>query len=155
MIDTAVFQRLRDVIQTSYSPLYSSAVHNRFVHSIGVYYLGRLAAKSMQRSINNKSLLIFKDKGKYIKVFELACLLHDVGHAPFSHTGEQFYLDKGERPQLQNIIVELTGDKALLKEIKDNSYKAAPHELMSVIIALRAFPNLIPKNMRAFFARCI
>ena len=33
IVDTAVFQRLRRVIQTSYSPLYSSAVHNRFVHS--------------------------------------------------------------------------------------------------------------------------
>ena len=43
VIDTAAFQRLRDIIQTSYAPLYSSAVHNRFVHSIGVYHLGRLA----------------------------------------------------------------------------------------------------------------
>ena len=34
IIDTAVFQRLRRIVQTSYSPLYSSAVHNRFVHSI-------------------------------------------------------------------------------------------------------------------------
>ncbi len=42
IVDTAVFQRLRRVIQTSYSPLYSSAVHNRFVHSMGVFYLGEL-----------------------------------------------------------------------------------------------------------------
>lgn len=35
VIDTPAFQRLRDVIQTSYAPLYSSAVHNRFVHSLG------------------------------------------------------------------------------------------------------------------------
>ena len=38
IIDSAAFQRLRRVSQTSYAPLYSSAVHNRFVHSIGVYY---------------------------------------------------------------------------------------------------------------------
>ena len=42
IVDTAVFQRLRRIIQTSYSPLYSSAVHNRFVHSMGVFYLGEL-----------------------------------------------------------------------------------------------------------------
>lgn len=35
IVDTAVFQRLRRVIQTSYSPLYSSAVHNRLVRSMG------------------------------------------------------------------------------------------------------------------------
>ena len=45
IVDTAVFQRLRRVIQTSYSPLYSSAVHNRFVHSMGVFYLGELTDK--------------------------------------------------------------------------------------------------------------
>lgn len=39
IVDTAVFQRLRRIIQTSYSPLYSSAVHNRFVHSMGVFYI--------------------------------------------------------------------------------------------------------------------
>ena len=38
IVDTAGFQRLRHIIQTSYSPLYSSAVHNRFVHSLGVYH---------------------------------------------------------------------------------------------------------------------
>lgn len=46
VVDTACFQRLRDVIQTSYSPLYASAVHNRFVHSLGVYHLGCMAVEA-------------------------------------------------------------------------------------------------------------
>ena len=36
IIDTSVFQRLRDIVQTSYMSLYPSATHNRFAHSIGV-----------------------------------------------------------------------------------------------------------------------
>lgn len=40
VIDTAVFQRLRRVLQTSYAPLFSSAIHNRFVHSVGVFLFG-------------------------------------------------------------------------------------------------------------------
>ena len=35
IIDTAAFQRLRSIIQTSYAPLYASAVHNRFVQFTG------------------------------------------------------------------------------------------------------------------------
>ena len=47
IVDTAAFQRLRRILQTSYSPLYSSAVHNRFVSgdacvAAGVHEHGRL-----------------------------------------------------------------------------------------------------------------
>ena len=151
VVDTEVFQRLRDIIQTSYSPLYSSAVHNRFVHSIGVYHLGKIAVGSFRKTMKNNPSHVFQ----YIDIFELACLLHDVGHAPFSHTGEKFYLYNGERTQLHKTIIDLTKDTELEKEISDNSYKAAPHELMSVIVSLHAFPDLIKENKRAFFARCI
>lgn len=155
VVDTAVFQRLRDVIQTSYSPLYSSALHNRFVHSIGVYHLGKIASKAFYNSYQEQSLQIISNIEQYIKVFELACLLHDVGHAPFSHTGEQFYLLKGKRIRLHDTIVQLSCDEELQRDIEDNSYKAAPHELMSVIVALQEFSDMIPDDQKGFFARCI
>ena len=37
-IDTPIFQRLRRIEQTSMRVLFPSARHDRFVHSIGVYY---------------------------------------------------------------------------------------------------------------------
>lgn len=103
IIDTATFQRLRNVRQTSYAPLYPSSLHNRFVHSLGVYYLGGLASDAIERSLKfnaekGKKVLgnlqdLFEDDFFWYKgLFKLACLLHDVGHAPFSHTGENFYL---------------------------------------------------------------
>lgn len=52
-IDTPEFQRLQQIRQTSYVPLYSSAVHNRFCHSIGVYYLGKLAIQSFKDNIQS------------------------------------------------------------------------------------------------------
>lgn len=54
IIDTACFQRLRRIIQTSYSPLYSSAVHNRFVHSMGVFHLGEIAYTQVITEIEKK-----------------------------------------------------------------------------------------------------
>lgn len=151
----AEFQRLRDIIQTSYSPLYSSALHNRFVHSIGVYHLGKIAAEAFLRSAAVRSLKLPATIDRYIETFELACLLHDVGHAPFSHTGEQFYLYKGDRVRLHKMIIDLTGDADLEEEIRNEAYKAAPHELVSVIVALQVFGNMVSDDLKSFFARCI
>lgn len=154
IVDTAGFQRLRDIIQTSYSPLYSSAVHNRFVHSLGVYYLGCIVSESITR--NKDAFAEIADIERYSKIFESACLLHDLGHAPFSHTGEEFYLENGKRDLLHNFIIELTGDEDLEEEIKSKNYKAAPHELMSVIAALRDYGFLFQNDEeKSFFARCI
>ena len=152
IIDTSTFQRLRDIIQTSYAPLYSSAVHNRFVHSIGVYHLGKMVTQTI-------TPFFYEDfpnsAEKYNKIFELACLLHDVGHAPFSHTGEMLYLKEGDRSILHSELVDLTGDQSMEIEIVRNAYKAAPHELMSAIVSLRSFDMQIPMELRSFFARCI
>lgn len=56
VIDTAVFQRLRRILQTSYAPLYSSAIHNRFVHSIGVFHLGAIASSQLKNEILSKKI---------------------------------------------------------------------------------------------------
>lgn len=126
IIDTATFQRLRNIRQTSYGPLYPSSLHNRFVHSLGVYHLGCLAFDSVLHSlIVNEELEtkvigglneLFKDKiGRYEQLFRLACLLHDVGHSPFSHTGEDFYLSS--RSDVQFLSDEM-------KNQLDDSYHA-------------------------------
>ncbi len=155
IIDTANFQRLRDIIQTSYSPLYTSAVHNRFTHSLGVYHLGRIAARAFENSCSLNHISSFHTVKDYLPVFEIACLLHDVGHAPFSHTGEDFYFDNTKHEALHKIIISLTDDALLPIEISKNSYKAAAHELMSVIVGLNVYGAVIEKSRWSFFARCI
>lgn len=155
VLDTAAFQRLRNIIQTSYSPLYSSALHNRFAHSIGVYHLGKLAVNAFQKSCVDVPSTEFPELDKYFSAFLLACLLHDVGHAPFSHTGEALYLKNAKYDSLHREIAALTDDAMLEEEIRKNSYKTAPHELMSVVVSLKIFGKVIPAEMRSFFARCI
>ena len=153
IVDTPEFQRLRGIVQTSYAAVYPSTLHNRFVHSIGVYHLGRIASKGIEKNTEKK------DYSSCVKncfsIFELACLLHDVGHAPFSHTGEDYYLVGNDRSSLHKEILEKTGDDDLQEEIKKYGYKAAPHELMSALISLEKFESFIPESERGFFARCI
>ena len=53
IIDTKYFQRLRRIEQTSMRCLYPSARHDRFVHSIGTYYLAKLAMESLEKNLKN------------------------------------------------------------------------------------------------------
>lgn len=162
IIDTAVFQRLRRVIQTSYSPLYSSAVHNRFVHSMGVFYLGELTVRQLVREVRLK-LQPFTDFSPVNlesigEMFKLACLLHDVGHAPFSHTGEDFYLGKTyDYTELHNKLVEVIGGTGFARDIpKGSSKAAAAHEIVSAIVGISEFGMFFDcAEKKEFFARCI
>ena len=169
VIDTATFQRLRRIIQTSYSPVYPSAAHNRFVHSLGVYHLGKIACSTLKgeflSKLKERDSKIAKQNfseenlNRFCEVFLLACLLHDVGHSPFSHTGEKFFLEPdGNAEQLHNILCDLVGNgNSLSSQLKRAALpEAAPHEIVSAIIGLEEYGDLF-KNAeeREFFARCI
>lgn len=160
VIDTPNFQRLRRIIQTSYSPLYATALHNRFTHSIGVYHLGKIAIEVILSK--NSDLFSFFPNVK--EIFLLACLLHDVGHAPFSHTGEGFYLpepkdDKQTKDftKIHEQLKEAVNDDDFSNEIPETKSEIAnPHEIMSAIIGLKQYPSLFEDSKeRSFFARAI
>jgi hypothetical protein len=163
VVDTQAFQRLRHIIQTSYEPLYPSATHNRFVHSLGVYHLGDFVARIVETSSFAGLEELFGGQRevykRYLEVYRLACLLHDVGHAPFSHTGEEFYVSASENGQPRSLhrrIAGLLKDQSFAEEYKKNDEVAAPHELMSVVIGLVTYKNLFKSDAeRGFFARAI
>lgn len=67
-LGVSVWIRLRNVIQTSYAPLYSSAVHNRFVHSLGVYYLGGIVSNTIESQ--KDELREIGDIDRYLIVFK-------------------------------------------------------------------------------------
>ncbi len=75
VIETKEFQRLRWIKQLGFTNLvYPSAVHTRFEHSIGCYYLAKRFCEHL--GIESEEL-------------KIAALVHDIGHLPFSHSIEK------------------------------------------------------------------
>ena len=105
IIDTVEFQRLRRIHQLGLTHyIYHGAEHSRFGHSLGVMHLaGRAADSLIDRNIKLVSEVlgwcpsnISKEKRRLILLSRLAGLVHDVGHAPFSHTGEDRLFAEGD-----------------------------------------------------------
>ena len=84
LIDSAPFQRLRRIRQLGTAFLtFHGAESSRFTHSIGVLHVARLALNNLVRL--HPELEIHRG------VLLAAALLHDVGHGPLSHSGEEMY----------------------------------------------------------------
>jgi len=85
VISTPEFHRLDGIRQLGgCAYVYPSATHTRREHSIGVAHLATLVARRLQEQ---RPDLVSEDD---ILCIQLAGLLHDLGHGPFSHTFEDY-----------------------------------------------------------------
>lgn len=93
-IDTIAFQRLRNIKQLGTAYLvFPAAAHNRFEHSLGVCFLAGEVMDELEKNSPAVWKGIFHDRkeAQTIKLaIQIAGLLHDLGHGPFSHTWEVF-----------------------------------------------------------------
>ncbi|KAL0377435.1 UNVERIFIED_CONTAM: Deoxynucleoside triphosphate triphosphohydrolase SAMHD1 [Sesamum radiatum] len=88
-IDTEQFQRLRDLKQLGMAHMvYPGAVHSRFEHSLGVYWLAGEAVHKLKIQQGSELGIDRFD----MQTLKLAGLLHDIGHGPFSHLFEREFL---------------------------------------------------------------
>lgn len=82
-IDSPNFQRLRHIKQLGMGDfIFPGAVHTRFNHCLGCCFTARQIAHKIGLAEEEKQLVI------------IACLLHDIGHGPFSHTFEDVFYKK-------------------------------------------------------------
>ncbi len=95
VIDSPAFQRLRRIHQLSLtSYIYPGAVHTRFEHSLGVMFLATRMFNKLMADGDNRDMLLnelgVNEHGlaRLLQILRFAALLHDVGHAPFSHAAE-------------------------------------------------------------------
>lgn len=96
-MDTPLLQRLRPIAQTALADLvYPGARHSRFAHTLGTVALVERYVRTLRAHgrRGDNPLIAAVDRWE----LNLAALLHDVGHAFFSHSSEAPY---GCLPELQ------------------------------------------------------
>ncbi|HVY53117.1 MAG TPA: HD domain-containing protein [Gammaproteobacteria bacterium] len=82
-INSPHFQRLRHIKQLGMGDfIFPGAVHSRFNHCLGCSYVGSQIAHKIGLADEERQLVM------------IACLLHDIGHGPFSHTFEDVFHQK-------------------------------------------------------------
>lgn len=138
IIDTTYFQRLRRIEQNSCRSVFPSARHDRFIHSLGVYHIGGLIVAHL----NNEYVGLEADNrilpDNYESIFytyRLACLLHDVGHTPFSHTFEIFFNEK----EMRNALSAELKDEKFTSDIAGKDKPLTEHEVLSAYVSVKIF----------------
>lgn len=100
LIDTQKMQRIKGVAQTGIRSVFSSATHDRFSHSLGVYKFGMDIYATLSKRLKvcflkhfSDEVMVDKKLSHWKKLLAIACLLHDIGHPVQSHGFEFLYDD--------------------------------------------------------------
>jgi uncharacterized protein len=131
IINQPYFQRLRRIKQLGMTDfVYPGALHTRFHHALGSMHLMNEALSNLMR----KGVEISEEE---FNASLIAILLHDVGHAPFSHALENELVLGIDHERLSSIIMgalndEFDGELSLAIEIFNGSYtRKFFHQLVS------------------------
>lgn len=131
IIQHPYFQRLRHIKQLGLAYLvYPGAMHTRFQHALGAMHL-------MSRVLENLRYKKIEISEEEMEAAQLAVLLHDIGHGPFSHALEESLLTGIEHESLSYLFMnqlnkEFNGALGLTLKIFRNSYKRKFfHQLVS------------------------
>ena len=131
LINHPYFQRLRRIKQLGLTNLvYPGALHTRFHHAIGAMHL-------MTEAINvlkSKQVKITEEETQAVNI---AILLHDIGHGPFSHALEHAIVQGVSHEDISELLMEqlnkqYKGKLTLAITIFNNKYKKKfLHQLVS------------------------
>lgn len=118
------FQRLRNIKQLGFSEyVFPGATHTRYLHSIGVMNVSSLVFNSLFKGVEGSEMQRIRE------TLRLGCLLHDIGHAPLSHSTESVmpmvselklptrYMPKSDR--------QASHEDYTIKSIVDSSFTSA------------------------------
>jgi len=131
LIEHPYFQRLRNIYQLGLTYfVYPGATHSRFQHSLGAMYL-------MQNALDTLAEKEIAITAQEKEATLAAILLHDIGHSPFSHALEYFFVTDCSHEDITQFMLNdlnklFKGRLDLTLEIAAGNYpKAFLHQLVS------------------------
>jgi len=112
---------------------YPGATHTRASHSIGVYHLGR---RLLQNLCERGASAWLTPEG--VKSFLAACLLHDLGHFPYTHSLKELTLASHEsltsaiilKEPVKSLVGNTGADPRLAAAIIDKEMEGSGDELL-------------------------
>lgn len=181
VIEHPLFQRMRRVRQTSFlSYVFPGATHTRFEHSLGVMHLAGITWEKLRNNQARLKSNIAKyprwesretaDQSPHgmilptlriadgifgspyvLQCLRIAALLHDVGHPPFSHSGERFL------PSIQEFITKNPEMSSYLREylmtrfasiLAAKTPKMVDHEIYTLLMVDRIIGDTRSENRK-------
>lgn len=137
LVDTAAFQRLRQISQLGLATaVYPGATHSRFEHALGVFhnaiqYLYQLGRDDrFARSFDRHSA----------EVLLCASLLHDVGHWPLCHPIEDMEIEG--LPSHEAFALEVLSEDEELTAALRTQWNVEPAEVIEVLVGDSDSPAL-------------
>src|SRR5215207_2737312 len=123
-LDTPAVQRLRYVRQVGHAFLvYPGATHTRFEHALGAYHLTRRALAALDELGELEPV----SREQCVAV-QLAALLHDIGHYPFSHA-----LEEAGFPSHETLGVAKLGRSSLGEQLRQIGGANYPQQVGALI----------------------
>lgn len=137
LVDTAEFQRLREISQLGLvSLVYPGARHSRFEHALGVYHN---ALRYLQQLRKDPRFPGMVDRPE-AELLIVAALLHDLGHWPFCHPIEDLALE-GMPPHEVNAGRFLLEDTELAAVLR-RDWNVDPASVLDVLTARTDTPPM-------------
>ncbi len=131
LIEHPYFQRLRHIKQLGLTDfVYPGALHTRFHHALGAMHLMSVVLENLR----NKGTQI--SDAEY-EAAQIAILLHDIGHGPFSHTLEETLIEGVHHESLSYLFMKdlnMVFNNALdlaLKIFRNSYHRKFFHQLVS------------------------
>jgi len=152
IINHPAFQRLRRIKQLSLTNMvYPGAQHTRFEHSLGVMHLASRMFDNivLREGEYLKNELNYNDGGlqRVRELLRLAALLHDIGHAPFSHPAEELMPIKNENNRYDHEDYSAAIIKYIFNEVIDGHPDNCNYNFKAEDIA-DFFSGKIPKESK-------